>query len=117
MATFKVGQRVRIVQHIFVPQAGGKAYPDAVGREATILRLCLQRPFDWVIQIDNIPGEALAQNAELAPLTDPGADAFIESLKKLKHYEEPRVPKDAPVPLSMVEYRGEGPDGGFWVRD
>jgi hypothetical protein len=30
----------------------------------------------------------------LAPLTDPKADAFIEGIKKLKPYEEPKVVKE-----------------------
>jgi hypothetical protein len=33
----------------------------------------------------------------LAPLTDPKADAFVESIKRLKPYEEPTAPKVKPT--------------------
>ena len=88
MATLKVGMRVRVI--------GGET---AHGREATILgpwewpempRLGDWRHgASWHVSVDGrgsqspdgIPYRKFSD--ELAPLTDPGSDAFIERLKKL----------------------------------
>ena len=79
MATFKVGQRVRIVYSKWGLE----------GRETIIHRIpSLRADSDCDFFLD---GERWAANfSSLAPLTDPGADAFIERIKKLK--PEPVVP-------------------------
>lgn len=89
MATFKVGDRVKVVS------GGDGQERQALGTCGTVIGLpgpaglyevrmdigLTNRGFDW-----------LWWPHELAPLTDPKADEFIESLKKLKPlHEEPRV--------------------------
>jgi hypothetical protein len=99
VATFKVRQRVRIVA------------PDSefVGREGTVTRICVSEPLmfndTWTREPivycvcvdgygawDHESGMELGYKpSDLSPLTDPGADAFIERIKKLKPYDEPKV--------------------------
>jgi hypothetical protein len=91
MATFKVGQRVRI---IFV-----YTLPHCLGKEATIVA----RHGDiFFLDVDNVGTRRSSGSPcwvyehQLAQLTDPKADEFIESLKKLGR--EPNVaPVDAKV--------------------
>ena len=78
MATFKVGQRVRIVRQS----------PDTVivwgtvlGREATVTKIGGQ--FDCFIVPDGDGHEWEASFASIAPLVDPAADAFLARMKKL----------------------------------
>lgn len=86
MATFKVGQRVRII-------GARKGWERIIGRETVIL----EGPIDWFGDIGyktgvseelRVPGH---HAAHLAPLTDPKADAFLERIRKLKPYDEPKV--------------------------
>ena len=97
MANFKVGQRVRIIKSV-----GGRHD----GVEATILTpLRMERSracgfhaahriaIDGVGSFNPVTGLPWGEPPEwLAPLTDPKADAFIESLKKLAR--EPAAPVD-----------------------
>jgi hypothetical protein len=94
MATFKVGQRVKVIRSQgFIPKA--------VGREATIIAIEPNRRCSAAhyIAIDGLPCDSLivigatgwAYPDQLAPLTDPRADAFIESLKKLSREPQPFV--------------------------
>lgn len=97
MSTYKVGQRVRIVYED----------SDCCGQTGVIWAIDTTTPWHpddsktnppgYLIDIDGWgryaeDGDLLAFEAhELAPLTDPAADAFIESIKRLKPYEEPKV--------------------------
>lgn len=89
MATFKVGQRVKRVSH---PTTSANDTPMPIGATGTVLR-----PVDAVgcvrvrADSDGLSWGCMAYT--LAPLTDPGADAFIERIKKLKVYDEPLVVK------------------------
>jgi hypothetical protein len=79
MAVFKVGQRVRIVKVEGVR-------PDWLGREATITGA----PFiggmsGWTcypLAIDEEPGKQALAEWKLAPLTDPGEERFLASLRE-----------------------------------
>jgi hypothetical protein len=88
MATFKVGQRVKRI--------GGCArafYPCAPAEvQGTILKAIESPHHDrellWKVAFDN--GNSWCCVSEsLAPLTDPKAEQFIESLKKLAPLDEP----------------------------
>lgn len=90
MATFRVGQRVRCI-----------SYPlncsSLIGREGMVDHFAAE----YVeVRFDGITSPASGGNgcfamlpSELAPLTDPLADAFIEFLKKLAR---------EPMPLERV---------------
>lgn len=81
---FKVGQRVRVIAHAgFTPLDS-----IVIGKEGVIA--AIEGRFYRVHVPDAIPTYRWGFLAsELAPLTDPGADAFMERIKKLKPYEEP----------------------------
>lgn len=91
MATFKVGQRVRKIGPLVregpravwaqvVPLGAVGAIqavgPDVDGREYTVT-------------YDAYGPHHGAMGYQLAPLTDPGTDAFIEKIKKLEPLREP----------------------------
>ena len=95
MATFKIGQRVRIVA------APDMYYKEVVGDEVVILGLpggVLDFPNNYEISRPpslraNAVGLAyLASPHHLAPLTDPKADEFIARLERLG-----REPVGAPI--------------------
>jgi hypothetical protein len=98
MAAFKVGQRVRIVR------SDNQLHMGAVGHEATI-REVAPEPYHWLIEIHGYPrsqgwdgtGFYGASSEHLAPIADPGADAFMERIRKLKPYDEPKVERAALV--------------------
>ena len=108
MATFKVGQRVRVIGTDRSPKDCNPARPDfptVVGRQATILGP-LKKGWDgykhyWghPLDVDGIGRlndwgrQIIAKPKFLVPLTDPKADSFIESIRKMKPYEEPKVEK------------------------
>lgn len=105
---FKIGQRVRFVGG---PTKAGRRFYDeakAVGLEGVITRA--GNIFDWVVRYDSLyypggtllPNEGFADSCQLAPLTDPKADEFMERIKNLKPYEEPVAP--AVVFERMAEY-------------
>lgn len=87
MATFRVGQKVRIIAGI---------YPEIIGDEVEILGP-LEQLAGWPAAHHRIstpphaPHSSMwyAEPRHLAPLTDPKADAFIESIKKLQPLKEP----------------------------
>jgi len=98
MATFKVGQRVRVIRT--------KLHPETLWREATVigaLRIGLSSDgsnyMGYPIDIDGfgtvnrLGGKIIAEPTWIAPLTDPAADAFLESIRKMKPYDEPKVEK------------------------
>lgn len=81
MATFKVGQRVRII-------AGHGLELPCIGQEGTVVGDAGPSGL-YEVLVDGValPAEAdswLWFANELAPLTDPGADAFLESIRKMK---------------------------------
>jgi hypothetical protein len=95
MATFKVGQRVRLVSATFTSPA-----IDFVGREATIVAIPSRNgERDCSIDIDGADARQFGSKfpsfncsfARLAPLTDPKADAFLESIRQLKPLQIPEV--------------------------
>ena len=95
MSAFKVGQRVRI---IYLPPTAPKYAKPMWGRTGTINAIPSHNPgSDCDVAIDGVSGIAMgfmfdsfyAKFFQLAPLTDPGADAFIESVKQLKPLNGP----------------------------
>jgi hypothetical protein len=91
MAMFKVGQRVKVVGHVLEP-----GNMDFRGLCGTVLghESDYNLGLTVVVELDgkrSFGGYCFAPE-ELAPLTDPKADEFIESIKKLKPlHEEPKV--------------------------
>ena len=103
MATFKVGQRVRKVEMQRPEDNGGLRYLGSplapIGTEGTVVAL---RNEACAVDVawDGYPSRGLASAwrvmlYQLAPLTDPKADAFVESLKKLA-----REPQNIPERVS-----------------
>ena len=45
----------------------------------------------YLVTFDLMGDSRYVMGYSLAPLTDPKADEFIDSIKKLKPYEEPKV--------------------------
>lgn len=92
MATFRVGQRVRMLPTVAHPWSD-EGIVEAIDK---IHPLTL-RPACWVVSDKPHPADAemhfrwAVATEDLQPLTDPGADAFMERIKKLKPYEEPKV--------------------------
>lgn len=101
MAQFHVGQRVRILY----------PNPEVYGREATVSAICHNEewfddddmphvaPLLYEVAMDDgsIPedGDVYAyEHHELSPLTDPGAERFIESIKRLVREPNNIVPKE-----------------------
>ncbi len=85
MATFKVGDKVRVVRSDFA------RWSYLVGMEGVVVRPGSY--WDWIVSIPGAPrletlsdlGDAFGfYSHELAPLTDPGADAYIERVKSWK---------------------------------
>jgi hypothetical protein len=96
MATFKAGQRVRVVA-IHIPGIDAHLVRPAVGMVGTVMSIW-ERRVNVLVTLDSGPLNAEGKpiwffaSSELAPLTDPKADEFIEGLKKLT-YVEPEAPK------------------------
>jgi hypothetical protein len=97
MAIYTVGQRVRRVR---TGQTGNMAelFPIPLGSQGTVRVPVSAASFgntsftivDWDLAFGEDWSEVRTDT--LAPLTDPKADEFIESIKTLKPYEEPKVP-------------------------
>ncbi len=93
MATYRVGQRVRVVD--CEPDAFNSHR--AIGKEGSIVEVgdflgWGGLRFAYRVVLDFDPRGVWRFNAKhLAPITDTGADAFIERIKKLKPYDEPVV--------------------------
>lgn len=113
MATFKVGQRVKRISG-----AKGAAYDFApadqegviVGLPGWVCKFAL-----WPVRFDS--GKQWDCVAEsLVPLSDPGADAFMESLRKLKPlHEEPTVRKVITTPAGSFECKPDPINVGKWI--
>ena len=93
MANYKPGQRVRIVQAL-PPVTSvyiGPHAPETVGHEGTLIeRYQGPGPWHWNMHVDGFGWRVLSvQECEIAPLTDPKADEFIERIKNLKPLDEP----------------------------
>jgi hypothetical protein len=91
MATFKVGQRVRVIAHY-----GDEPAPKGgwIGREGIVIARRWRGIFSgwrWYLNLGGF--EWYFHDAELAPLTDPKADEFIEAVKKWKPEPEIVAPK------------------------
>lgn len=87
MATFKVGDRVKFVRHAHYTN------PIPLGTTGTVierLRLTIDDEVSVLVDAAHDGGtrERYAKPWQLAPLTDPKADAFLEKMRKLKPYEE-----------------------------
>jgi hypothetical protein len=92
MATFKVGQRVRIIAPRS-PSCGREATIIGVKRELEVLdfdaQTILHVPIFYYLDIDGYGATAPGgrrrglEPHEITPLTDPKADAFLERVKKL----------------------------------
>ena len=97
MATFKVGQRVKIVS--LAGWDPGETGGPPLGAEGIVVEVdcgCWRYIVDMPGYLHQ-PTDMEQQThwgfdgPELAPLTDPGADAFLERIRKLKPYDEPKV--------------------------
>lgn len=90
MATFRVGQRVRIVDCYTFHEL-------YVGKEAVVMGheqiQTFAGPVDIWIDVAGIGRRAFA-SFQLAPLTDPGAYAFIERIKRLGKEPVNDAPKE-----------------------
>ncbi len=88
MATFKVGQRVKVVGHVLEP--GNMDYR---GHEGVITGFeppeAVHNGLSIAVQIDRVPHSWCFAPHELAPLTDPKADEFIEKVKNWEPLREP----------------------------
>ena len=92
MATFKVGQRVRVMRQTNAIRDGVLA-----GREGVIVLKGGHGSLtdrDWTVELPgtlNSRGTSVwcFNSDQLAPLTDPKADAFIEQVKRWKPEPEP----------------------------
>ena len=92
MATFKVGQRVRVVC-----ETGPDDCSHLIGRETTILRIDTSDP-DGCIYDVIFDGQIIGfRAAELAPLTDPDAEKFIERIKRMEREPRPLIKDPAPA--------------------
>jgi hypothetical protein len=97
MATFKVGQRVKLIV---------KRWGDCVwGDEGTVCGPDIH--YQYTVQFDRVPGNRhFCNDYHLAPLTDPdeAAQRFLQSLKNLKPYEEPTCnPYRAPTTKELAD--------------
>lgn len=96
MAKFYVGQRVRVVRC--------ESHPQIAGCEATIVRRGDCSPLHWALDVAGIGryGPSItfgrchlsAYDHELAPLTDPKADEFVERIKKIAREPQGTVVKE-----------------------
>ena len=100
MATFRVGQRVRVRADLRTTKTKDMA---ALGMETVITGA---RYTDWLTNRGAYPtalsdswGEQGIYESALTPLTDPAADAFMERMKKLG--KEPI--NDAPKVTERIE--------------
>lgn len=90
MAIFRVGQRVRFTGKTS-DFLGGLGLQVKAGDCGTIIHKDPRGWRDWSVQFDGLPRWVGADNWQLAPLTDPKADEFIESVKKWGPlHEEPK---------------------------
>lgn len=95
MAKFHVGQRVRVIVHAL--SASGA---DAYLHEGVVTSCDGSRwPYLVRLPVETLPVGGVPANEwffradELAPLTDPSADRFIESIKKLGREPINEAPK------------------------
>lgn len=103
MATFKVGQRVRIIGL----SPDDERYPGLkplLGAEGVILRASNRIIGNWIVDVPTVsfpaqtpqglpPTQFSIASERLRPLTDPKADEFIERVKKWKPEPEIVAPK------------------------
>lgn len=93
MATFKASDRARIRKDAEIVQPSCR---DALGTEVTLLRyygFSTRLGTEWVVTTLAL-GTLIVPEVYLEPLTDPKADAFLESVKSWK--PEPVAP---PLPV------------------
>ena len=90
MATFRVGQRVKRVGDPMPGDPVGYASNTCMPLGATGIVTRLSTETTWV-RNDVTNKEWPCFHHTLAPLTDPKADAFIESIKQMKPYSEPTI--------------------------
>lgn len=94
MATFRVRQRVRVVGLVFDAMDNDRAAP-AVGMTGAVLHVG-SGPMPYLVSIDGGPLNAGGKpewrfaDYELAPITDPLAERFVESLKRLAREPMPQ---------------------------
>jgi hypothetical protein len=101
MATFKVGQRVRIVANhaLHEPKEIGDM---PVGHEGVIVRAHPDVLAAWIVRIpdlfchgdygDMAPDEWGCYESELRPLTDPGCESFLQAMRDYANKQ--RTPVD-----------------------
>ena len=85
MATFKVGQRVRIVRSKFGLSVGCEATIEAIPPRCP----CEIPGSDCEVKIDGWPGDGphgtyATPFSWIAPLTDPKAEEFLERIRKME---------------------------------
>jgi hypothetical protein len=92
MATFKVGQRVKkIANRSRLDPSWDECLDVPMNAEGVVKEV--QNMYGEVTVVFDFDGKRSSMPAyTLAPLTDPKADEFIESIRKLKPlHEEPKV--------------------------
>ena len=90
MATFRVGQRVRVRKDV----AARQECEWALGMETSIIGRASLRGWDWMLGLVMPDGRHIeADSSALEPLDDPAVDAFIERIKKLGKEPINEVPK------------------------
>lgn len=110
MAKFKVGDKARIID---APDMRKKHW---IGCEVTILQLpgwLAEDPDHYQISrpaaaADSVAARFAALGHHLAPLTDPGVDAFMERIKRLANEPNNEVSKEGkPHMVRFVKETGE----------
>lgn len=88
MATFKIGQRVRIIR--------AANHPQLTGAETRITSGLFRHFGRWGYrtELTDSIGAPGVREEHLAPLTDPKADEFIERMKKLAREPAPVVERE-----------------------
>jgi hypothetical protein len=104
MATFRVGQRVRVVS--MSPGVRDDSRGRMIGAEGVIARRADDIRWDWVVDLPAVPGRAgygmtatewYADSGMLAPLTDPRASEFIEDMERFSRVTR-KVPAGDELP-------------------
>jgi hypothetical protein len=88
MATFKVGQRVRLIRQ---NPASIARWGNVIGREATVVEVPGWKA-DCRVLVDGDPVPFNSQFDHLAPLTDPGCESFLQAMRDYANKQ--RTPVD-----------------------
>jgi len=110
MATFKVGQRVKAVRALGIANVVGINAEGVINEPLD--QYTISPGLRYGVLWDN-GEESYSRPESLVPLADPEAEQFIESIKKLKPYEEPTVKQPEPKRLDVATFDG----GVIWLTE